>query len=142
MNIGQVDDDLCSLCGGTGLRHQRLRSFDVPIDKVIRGRWIEYDEFCPACGGSGRVAGRGAAQNAASASRWLHRMCEHQPCDGETFLGFTVKKGDRPATVHAYNTEHEQYDFCARHHYFYLYGHYPEDKASAEAGQDDGLDGE
>lgn len=56
-------------------------------------------------------------------------------CDGETFLGFTVKQCDQPATVHAYQTRHEQYDFCARHYYFWLHGHYPEDET--EATQDD-----
>jgi hypothetical protein len=50
-------------------------------------------------------------------------------CDGETFLGFTVRKCDQRATVHAYQDEQEQYDFCPRHYFFWLHGRYPEQDA-------------
>lgn len=48
-------------------------------------------------------------------------------CDGQIFLGFTVKACDRPATHHVYADEYEQYWFCDRHYYFDQHGYYPED---------------
>ncbi len=56
-------------------------------------------------------------------------MNDHPPrCEGQTFLGFTVKPCDQPATRHAYQDGYEQFDFCERHYYFWLHGHYPEDE--------------
>jgi len=47
-------------------------------------------------------------------------------CDGNTFLGFTTEKCDQPATRHAYQDKYEQYDFCDKHHFYYIHGHNPE----------------
>ncbi len=43
----ETDENLCPLCGGTGLRWERERS------RVIRGCWVKWQTFCPACGGTG-----------------------------------------------------------------------------------------
>lgn len=63
-------------------------------------------------------------------------MAETRRCDGKTFLGFTVEACDKPATRHAYQDRYGQYDFCERHYYFWLHGHYPEEELKSDGKPD------
>lgn len=49
-------------------------------------------------------------------------------CDGRTFFGITTEPCSEAATVHRWQDQHEQYNFCPKHDYFYFHGHFAGDE--------------